>query len=58
MRPATRFARAPGADVAYCIFGSGLPDLVFATNWRSNLEIFWDSPTIVRFMERLVRSAG
>jgi hypothetical protein len=41
-RPETRYASTPEGDVAFQVFGSGPPDLVFITNWMTNLDAMWE----------------
>jgi class 3 adenylate cyclase/pimeloyl-ACP methyl ester carboxylesterase len=53
LRPETRYAASPGGYVAYQVFGSGPPDLVFMTNWTTNLDTMWDEPSLASYMERL-----
>ena len=39
--------------MAYQVFGSGPPDLVFMTHWSTNLDTMWDEPSLAAYMERL-----
>lgn len=39
--------------MAYQVFGSGPPDLVFVTNWATNMDAMWDEPSLAAYMERL-----
>lgn len=53
-RPETRYATTPEDDyVAYQLFGSGPINLVFITNWMSNLDAMWDEPSMAAYFERL-----
>jgi class 3 adenylate cyclase len=55
MRPQTRYARSAGGYVAYQVFGEGERDLLFVTNWGTNLDAMWDEPALVHFFQRLAR---
>src|SRR3972149_5634347 len=51
--PETRYARSGDVYIAYQVVGDGPRDLVFVMGWVTHLELFWDEPSVVRFMERL-----
>jgi pimeloyl-ACP methyl ester carboxylesterase len=53
MQPVTRYAKSGVVNIAYQVVGDGPRDLVFVMGWVSHLELFWDEPTVARFMERL-----
>lgn len=53
VRPETRYADSPDGYVAYQVFGSGPPDLVFMTHWATNMDAMWDEPSLVAYMQRL-----
>ena len=53
MRPQTRYARSGDVSIAYQVVGDGPRDLVLVPGWVSNIEIFWEEPSVVRFLERL-----
>jgi class 3 adenylate cyclase/pimeloyl-ACP methyl ester carboxylesterase len=53
LRPETRYAASPDGYVAYQVFGSGPPDLVFMTHWSTNMDMMWDEPSLAAYMERL-----
>ncbi len=48
-----RYARSGDVHIAYQVVGDGPLDLVLVPGWVSNLEAFWDSPPLARFLERL-----
>jgi len=52
-RPETRYARSGDVNIAYQVVGEGPRDLVLVPGWVSNLEVFWEEPTMVRFLQRL-----
>jgi len=52
-QPETHFARTPEGSVAYQVLGEGPIDLVFVSDWRSNIEVMWEEPRIERFFRRL-----
>jgi class 3 adenylate cyclase len=47
------YARSPGGAVGYQVFGDGPVDLVFVTQWGTNIDNYWDEPTAVRYLDRL-----
>jgi class 3 adenylate cyclase len=52
--PETQYARcADGVHVAYQVFGTDEPDVVFIPGFVSHLELTWQMPGLSRFMERL-----
>jgi pimeloyl-ACP methyl ester carboxylesterase len=56
-RPKTRYAKSGEVSIAYQVVGDGPRDLVFVPGWVSNIEVFWDEPSVVRFFERLASFA-
>src|SRR3989442_4760063 len=52
-RPQTRYAKSGEVNIAYQVVGEGPRDLVFVPGWASNIEVFWEEPSVVRFFERL-----
>ncbi len=56
-RPKTRYAKSGEISIAYQVVGDGPRDLVFVPGWVSNIEVFWDEPSVVRFFERLASFA-
>ena len=55
MRPATRYVKSAGGYVAYQVIGDGPRDLVFVTNWSTNLDAMWEEPALAHFFHRLAR---
>lgn len=55
MRPETTYARSAGGYVAYQVFGAGPRDLLFVTNWGTNLDAMWEEPSLAHFFHRLGR---
>ena len=53
MQPDTRYADSGGVNIAYQVLGDGPRDLVFVMGWVSNIEVFWEEPTVARFLTRL-----
>ena len=53
MKPETKYARSGDVNIAYQVVGDGPRDLVLVPGWLSNVEVFWEEPTVVRFFERL-----
>jgi pimeloyl-ACP methyl ester carboxylesterase len=53
VQPETRYADSGGVNIAYQVLGDGPRDLVFVMGWVSNIEVFWEEPTLARFLTRL-----
>jgi class 3 adenylate cyclase len=53
MQPDTRYAKSGDVHIAYQVFGEGEVNLVLAPPFVSNIENFWDSPDLARWMLRL-----
>ena len=52
----TRYARrSDGVNIAYQLFGSGPPSLVFCWGWMSHLDLQWTDSAMAGFFERLGR---
>jgi class 3 adenylate cyclase/pimeloyl-ACP methyl ester carboxylesterase len=49
----TRYARGEEGYVAYQAFGSGPPDLLFITNWMTNVDVMWEEPGLASYLRRL-----
>jgi len=55
MRPDTRYVKSAGGYVAYQVFGEGERDILFVTNWGTNLDAMWEEPSLAHFFHRLSR---
>ena len=53
MAAVTRYAKRGGVSVAYQVMGDGPFDIVFVPGFVSNLDFFWEVPTIARIWQRL-----
>ncbi|GAA2039566.1 adenylate/guanylate cyclase domain-containing protein [Agromyces tropicus] len=53
--PEPRYAESEDGSVAYQVFGRGPRDLMFIGNWASNIEVMWEHPSMVRYLDRLAR---
>ena len=53
MTPETRYAKSGDVNIAYQVVGDGPRDLILVPGWMSNIEVFWDEPTVARFLRRL-----
>jgi len=51
--PPTRYARAGDTSIAYQVVGDGPIDLVLVLGFATHLELQWEAPPLVRFLERL-----
>ena len=52
-RPDTRYATASGGYIGYQVFGRGERDLLFITNWATNVDVMWDEPALAAYLDRL-----
>ncbi|MGD2044482.1 MAG: adenylate/guanylate cyclase domain-containing protein [Acidimicrobiia bacterium] len=52
-KPETRYCDSAKGFIGYQIFGEGPPDIVFVTNWLTNVEVIWEEPSARRYLERL-----
>ena len=52
-QPVTRYARAGDVSIAYQVTGEGPVDLVWAYGLASNVEVFWEEPSLAAFFRRL-----
>ena len=53
IRGNTSYVKTGGGYVGYQVFGEGPRDILFITNWGTNLDAMWEEPSQVRFFERL-----
>ncbi|MGC2239627.1 MAG: adenylate/guanylate cyclase domain-containing protein [Acidimicrobiia bacterium] len=51
-RPDSQYSETPNGFIGYQVFGEG-PDIVYVTNWLTNIETIWKEPSARRFLERL-----
>jgi pimeloyl-ACP methyl ester carboxylesterase len=54
--PETRYASSGDVQIAYQAFGSG-PVLVWVPGWVSQLDLYWEEPSLARFLRRLASFA-
>jgi pimeloyl-ACP methyl ester carboxylesterase len=52
-RPETRYARSGDVNIAYQVIGTGPRDLVLVPGWISNIDVFWEEPSMATFLRRL-----
>jgi class 3 adenylate cyclase len=55
--PATRYTRSGDFHLAYQVTGSGPVDLLYVPGWVSQLELYWEEPSLARFLRRLASFA-
>jgi pimeloyl-ACP methyl ester carboxylesterase len=55
--PRTRYALSGDAHIAYQVFGEGDLDLVFIPGFVSNIEHYWEMPSVPELLERLASFA-
>ena len=53
MLPETKYAKSGDINIAYQVVGDGLIDLVLVPGWISNIDVFWEEPSVVRFLNKL-----
>ena len=53
MTPETRYAKSGDVSIAYQVLGNGSLDLIYVMGWVSNVEYFWQEPSMNRFLRRL-----
>jgi pimeloyl-ACP methyl ester carboxylesterase len=53
MAAQTHYARSGDVSIAYQVVGKGPRDIVLVPGWVSNIEMFWEEPSVARFFERL-----
>ncbi len=51
--PNTRYAKSGNVHVAYQVFGEGPIDLVFFPGFVSNIETYWEEPSLARWLRKL-----
>lgn len=51
--PSTRYAATASGYVAYQVFGDGPANVLFITNWSTNLDVMWDDPALAAYLGRL-----
>jgi pimeloyl-ACP methyl ester carboxylesterase len=53
MPPETRYAKSGDVNIAYQVVGDGPVDLLYIPGWISHLDLYWEEPSIARFLNRL-----
>jgi pimeloyl-ACP methyl ester carboxylesterase len=51
--PQTRYTKSGEVNIAYQVVGEGPTDLVLVPGWLSNIEVFWEHPSVAGFLNRL-----
>jgi pimeloyl-ACP methyl ester carboxylesterase len=51
--PETRYTKSGNVNIAYQVIGTGPRDLVLVPGWVSNVDVFWEEPSVARFLTRL-----
>lgn len=52
-RPQTRYVESRDGFIGYQTFGAASPDIVFITGWVTNVDMYWDEPSAIRYFDRL-----
>jgi class 3 adenylate cyclase len=53
MVPETKYANSGDVSIAYQVIGKGSLDLIYVMGWVSNVEYFWQEPSMNHFLRRL-----
>ena len=51
--PTTRYARSGDVYIAYQVVGDGPRDLVMIPPFVSHVDVYWEEPSLARFLDRL-----
>src|SRR5579859_830608 len=51
--PETRYARSGDLHIAYQVVGDGPVDLVWVPGWISNIDHYWEEPSVARYFNRI-----
>jgi class 3 adenylate cyclase/pimeloyl-ACP methyl ester carboxylesterase len=54
-QPEVRYARCGGLNLAYQVIGEGAFDLLEVPGLLNHIEVIWENPGLVRYVERLAR---
>jgi class 3 adenylate cyclase/alpha-beta hydrolase superfamily lysophospholipase len=58
MAPVTRYVRSGDFHIAYQVIGDDAPmDLVYVPGWISQVEHYWDEPSVARYFNRITSFA-
>lgn len=53
-----RYARSGAVSIAYQVVGDGAVDLLYIPGWISHLDLYWEEPSIARFLNRPAELKG
>jgi pimeloyl-ACP methyl ester carboxylesterase len=53
MAPETRYARSGDLHIAYQVVGDGPVDVVWVPGWISNIDHYWEEPSVARYFNRI-----
>jgi class 3 adenylate cyclase len=51
--PETRYAKSGDLHIAYQVLGDGPVDLIYVPGWVSQLDLYWEEPSVARFFRSL-----
>lgn len=54
-QPELRYARCGGLNLAYQVIGDGALDILEVPGLLNHIEVIWENPGLVRYVERLAR---
>ena len=53
MAPETLYARSGDLHIAYQVIGAGPIDVVWIPGWISNIDHYWEEPSVARYFNRI-----
>ena len=53
MAPKTQYVKSGDLYIAYQVIGDGPIDLVYVPSWISQVEHYWEEPTVAKYFRRL-----
>ena len=56
-KPQTQYTRSGSISIAYQVYGEGDLDIIYIPGWVSNIDLMWDCPQLVTFLNGLSRMA-
>lgn len=56
-KPSTKYTKSGRVNIAYQVLGEGPIDIVYIPGWVSNIDLMWECPQLVRFLEGLNKFA-
>jgi len=57
LKPQTKYTKSGRINIAYQVLGEGRIDIVYIPGWVSNIDLMWECPQLVDFLQRLNKYA-